>query len=453
MFWKKGKFIDDDTKNDEITNVMELAIHHCKGREIKDTIIVAYLLEYYSRHATDYAGWMSTVSKALPLLFKYNYDDCVTKLFRKECFANQNYFSAQDPYNIIPEEYQERRNHNIKFRAFGVNLRSNEYKWYGGILKSLESLKIKTYKFFGELDNNDVEKKPLALRVVPLPEFTTNRINQQEEVELMSIMLRDFHYSNGFGNVEIIDTKLIVWMSVTIFFLWMEAISYLRLIPNIATYIYYVKIITKAVFPFLLFNIVVIMAFAHTMLILLKETKNIETKDTTFSGTATNPVNGQELDVKMKADFHPDDMNDNPFSYFPTAIVATYYWLNGDFIQRDEFDFWAVEVLSLIASILLVTILQNMLIAFMGGVYQKAETKEDNKMKINKNDDNNKNVKQKNKVDNIEKEIKNDDNIKDIKKDIKDDDIEAIKEDIKKIGIENMKNMNDIIGRLLKTLN
>ncbi|PKY16218.1 hypothetical protein RhiirB3_480607 [Rhizophagus irregularis] len=455
MFWKKGKFIDDDTKNDEITNVMELAIHHCKGREIKDTIIVAYLLEYYSRHATDYA------------------DDCVTKLFRKECFANQNYFSAQDPYNIIPEEYQERRNHNIKFRAFGVNLRSNEYKWYGGILKSLESLKIKTYKFFGELDNNDVEKKPLALRVVPLPEFTTNRINQQEEVEC--------------------------------------------------------NIILKIIYSF----------FIPRWLILLKETKNIETKDTTFSGTATNPVNGQELDVKMKADFHPDDMNDNPFSYFPTAIVATYYWLNGDFIQRDEFDFWAVEVLSLIASILLVTILQNMLIAFMGGVYQKAETKgrqallrfranqianyealhhynfwpyepdpkyiyyvsqskifvewynsrkndqdpiysdfenkstytkhvfeeknydihsiwdyeEDNKMKINKNDDKNKNVKQKNKVDNIEKEIKNDDNIKDIKKDIKDDDIEAIKEDIKKIGIENMKNMNDIIGRLLKTLN
>ncbi len=43
------------------------------GRERKDTIIVAYLLEYYSEHATDCAGWMSTVSRALPLLFKYNY--------------------------------------------------------------------------------------------------------------------------------------------------------------------------------------------------------------------------------------------------------------------------------------------------------------------------------------------------------------------------------------------
>jgi hypothetical protein len=35
--------------------------------------MIAYLLEYYSGHATDCAGWMSTVSKALPLLFKYNY--------------------------------------------------------------------------------------------------------------------------------------------------------------------------------------------------------------------------------------------------------------------------------------------------------------------------------------------------------------------------------------------
>jgi hypothetical protein len=35
--------------------------------------MIAYLLEYYSGHATDCAGWMSTVSKAIPLLFKYNY--------------------------------------------------------------------------------------------------------------------------------------------------------------------------------------------------------------------------------------------------------------------------------------------------------------------------------------------------------------------------------------------
>ncbi|POG75694.1 hypothetical protein GLOIN_2v948687 [Rhizophagus irregularis DAOM 181602=DAOM 197198] len=98
------------------------------------------------------------------------------------------------------------------------------------------------------------------------------------------------------------------------------------------------------------------------MYILLTESK--KTKDS-FNGTTTNPLNGQELNVKMKANFDSTDRNDNPFSYYPTAMVATYFWLNGDFVQRDSFDFWAVEVFSLIASILLVTILQNMLITFM----------------------------------------------------------------------------------------
>jgi len=42
-------------------------------RELKDTIIIAYLLEYYSKHAKDHAGWMITVSKALPLLYKFHY--------------------------------------------------------------------------------------------------------------------------------------------------------------------------------------------------------------------------------------------------------------------------------------------------------------------------------------------------------------------------------------------
>ena len=107
--WPGKKFLNDDDidfdkskdklkDNEKIEpkNNMELAIYHCRGkyqlfiwhsiiyhnlnnfilfigRELKDTIVVAYLLEYYSRHATDCAGWMCTVSKAIPLLFKYNY--------------------------------------------------------------------------------------------------------------------------------------------------------------------------------------------------------------------------------------------------------------------------------------------------------------------------------------------------------------------------------------------
>ncbi|PKC07991.1 hypothetical protein RhiirA5_399547 [Rhizophagus irregularis] len=314
-FWKKRKIINDDTEEYEITNVMELAIYHCRGREIKDTIIVAYLLEYYSRHATDYAGWMSTVSKALPLLFKYNYDDYVKKLFRKECFANQNYLSVQKHNIIIPVKYQERHSsHGIQFKAFEVNLRSDKIKLHSMIWETYKSITNTIYKKLEEWINKDFEKQPLALRVVPLPEFTiNNRASQQNNPEGGNFLLNIF------------------------LFLFIPRWFILLYDPN---------------------------------------TEIIKTKDSTFSGTATNPVNGQELmNVTMKADFDPTDRNDNPFAYFSTSIISAYYWLSGDFVQRDSFDFWAVEVFTFIASVLLVTILQNMLIAFMSGVYETATTK------------------------------------------------------------------------------
>ncbi|PKC06819.1 hypothetical protein RhiirA5_481799 [Rhizophagus irregularis] len=302
--WPGKEFIrDDDLRfnngslvledNERPENDMELAIYRYKGRELKDTVVVAYLLEYYSSHATDYAGWMSTVSKALPLLFKYNYDDYARKLFRKECFANQDYFSTQDPYDIIPVEYQAKRNRNIKFRAFRIDkLQSDEYEWYNRITRKLFNPFKKMRKIIEDFDNY-LEKSPLALRVVPLPEFTISRTPQK----------------NRF--------------------------------------------------------------------VLLKNPNNpqINLKSDTLSGTAENLNNETLFNIKLVSDYDVQDKNDNPFSSFSTAIMAAYFWLNGDLIQRDHFDFWVIDLFTLIASIFIVTVLQNMLIAFMGGVYERAETK------------------------------------------------------------------------------
>jgi hypothetical protein len=57
--------------------------------------------------------------------------------------------------------------------------------------------------------------------------------------------------------------------------------------------------------------------------------------------------------------------SDNPFTSFSKAMMATYFWIDGDWVQRDEFDYWAVDVLTVIASIFLVIVLQNMVIAYM----------------------------------------------------------------------------------------
>ncbi|PKB96218.1 hypothetical protein RhiirA5_404490 [Rhizophagus irregularis] len=140
----------------------------------------------------------------------------------------------------------------------------------------------------------------------------------------------------------------------------------------IAIYIYYVMIIVKTVFPFILFFMIVIVAFAHTMFILLKNREIIEFKASTFSGNVTNNVTHENINIKIKSEF---DDKDNPFSEFLTSIEAAYFWTAGNWVQRDMFDFWAVDLFSIIASVLFVTILQNMFIALMSGVYERAANK------------------------------------------------------------------------------
>ncbi|PKY60224.1 hypothetical protein RhiirA4_483691, partial [Rhizophagus irregularis] len=193
-------------------------------------------------------------------------------------------------------------------------------------------------------------------------------------VIIMSIMLKNFQFFDGFGSVKETDPNLVVKISFSIFLLWIELILHLRLMPVIGIYVYHVIIIFKTIFPFFLFVLIVIFAFAHTMFVLLRNPTNIKTKDSTYSGVATDSLTNETLDIKLKSDFDPMS-SDNPFTSFTKAMMATYFWINGDWVQRDEFDYWAVDVLTLIASIFLVIVLQNMVIAYMSNVYEEVTAK------------------------------------------------------------------------------
>ncbi|CAG8659395.1 21020_t:CDS:10 [Rhizophagus irregularis] len=480
IYYCKNKYLDFfkiEPKKPE--NNMELAIYYCRGRELKDAIIVAYLLEYYSRNPTNCVGWMCTVSKAIPLLFEYNYDDFARKLFIR-CFTDQG-LSGQDPDEILPKGYSD-YNSDTKFKTLIplVKLKSDvKLKWYD-IWKKFEDL-INKFEGYGNFE----EKSPLALRVVPFPGFTLNNIKmakkkynlfrnilnhfssillppprqiKQDEtnklspftrmiqyenndyiydnpaieavinfrwrktkyslyflflrflifaicfvlvswaylnrgfivngnfllvliivfyylaiylfiievkqiryrgpkkyildlfnnfdmisiilpVMVMSMMLDDFQLSDGYGSVK--ETSLVVEISFSIFLLWIELVT---LIYSLSS--------------------------ANTRFVLLRNPTNIMIKDTTtYSGNATNTLTNETLHIDLTTNFDPTS-NDNPFTSFSKAMMATYFWINGNWVQRDEFDYWAVDVLTLIASILLVIVLQNMVIAYMSNVYE-----------------------------------------------------------------------------------
>ncbi|CAG8753942.1 19258_t:CDS:2, partial [Rhizophagus irregularis] len=130
---------------------------------------------------------------------------------------------------------------------------------------------------------------------------------------VMSIMLLHFKFSDGFASVESVDMGLMVGTSFSIFILWVEFVLYLRL---------------------------------------------ISIKSDTLSGAVTNIINNETLfNITLESDYDVVDRNDNPFSSFSTAITAAYFWLNGDMIQKDRFDFWVIDLFTLIA------------------IYERAETK------------------------------------------------------------------------------
>ncbi|GBC02112.1 hypothetical protein RclHR1_04460002 [Rhizophagus clarus] len=192
---------------------------------------------------------------------------------------------------------------------------------------------------------------------------------------VMSIFVASsFQLSDGFGAVQN-STEIIVCISFTMLLLWCEMLLYLRLLSEMAIYIYYIIIIFSTVFPFLVFMCCVIMAFAHAFFLLLSnpDTNIIIPKSDSFN--IINTTTQEQMDIEMDAQFDPSSYSDNPFSNFITSVEATYFWINGEWPQRDQWSYWAVEILSVLGSVFIVTILQNMLIAFMGGVYEEAAEK------------------------------------------------------------------------------
>ncbi|CAB4429799.1 unnamed protein product [Rhizophagus irregularis] len=382
--WPGKKFLRDDdldfdkrknvSKINELQNNMELAIYHCKG---KDTTIVACLLEYYSNHAIDDAGWMCTVSKAIPLLFKYNYDDYIEKLFLKECFAGHTHNSVEISINFLTFVKSQISNfltsHNNEFRSFEVDK-----------LKTISiSARIKIFEFFKNEKPKLIES-PL-LRIVPLPNFIVNNIKEKKEMTFFKkvifaviiisiIVVKNFQFSDGFESTEN-NIGLTIGISFSIFLIWIEFIIYLLLLPYIGVFIYHFAIIFKSLIPFFLLTFIVILAFAHTMFVLLRNPVDIKTNNSTYSGSATNSLTNETLfNIELKQDFDSNS-SDNPFTTFSKSILAAYFWINGNWIQRDEFDFWVVDLYTFIASIFLVIVLQNMLIAFMSDEYEAVKEK------------------------------------------------------------------------------
>ncbi|CAI2194317.1 9890_t:CDS:2, partial [Funneliformis geosporum] len=451
---------------------LQIAIELCKpGLERNRRIlVVTYLLEYYTKNATEHHGWLITISKALPDLYTYKLEYYVSELFYKRCMEGIEISNVIEHTDLIPINIQIILNAKQKFIAFNPMsklISTNEPKFNFKVL--VYNLKLRLTKLYINMFSYNDDNYSPTVKIVPLHNFTVNSIKSRQKndyenffiikllklffiprsyfvnnsdngkrfsqlspfaqiiinesnddifnnpvmeaavnykwrparnyflrlfvlyilfaacfaaicgtyvahfeargyqhltsiviaIVLMSVYVTpSFDTKNAFADVTTTQEATIA-ISFTMLLLWFEFILYLRLLS--AKYIYIMLNIINETWLFLSFMILVIVGLAHSFLYLLQYPDFTNLSEITSSSTL---FTGDTTELKIQNDF--DRTEDNPAKNFFISFLSTYNWLNGVFLQQDTWNFWAVKFITFFGSILLVTILQNMFIAFMG---------------------------------------------------------------------------------------
>ncbi|CAG8521298.1 1275_t:CDS:2 [Funneliformis mosseae] len=445
-----------ESKNNSNKSDLQIAIGLCEpGLERNRRIlVVTYLLEYYSKNATEHHGWLINISKALPDLYTYNLESCVSELFYKKCMEGIEISNIIEHTDIIPKYIQIILKVKQKFTAFNpisklISASEQKFDFKDG-------LKLELTKLYVKFLPKKYENYSPTVKTVPLHNFTVNSIHGNNNdkpsqlhpylqhiikllkllfiprgylvnhsadaerssqlspfvqlirkennddifnnpvmeayrqfqhhdwryyfklfncIDLASIVVAvvimsvyvtpSFDTKNAFANVVTTQGTTIA-ISFTMLLLWFEFILYLRLISEPAKYIYIMLNIIKEIWIFLAFMILVMAGLAHSFLLLLQYPDFTNIQENSSSSTLFTG----DSNFKIQKDF--DRTEDNPAKSFVTSFLSTYSWLSGGFSQQDSWNFWAVKFITFFGSFLLVTILQNMFIAFMGGVYSNA---------------------------------------------------------------------------------
>ncbi|RHZ78120.1 hypothetical protein Glove_167g89 [Diversispora epigaea] len=198
--------------------------------------------------------------------------------------------------------------------------------------------------------------------------------------DLASVIMPICTYTSGLvihsGNATTVaqEKEFTIAVAFTVLVMWMELFLLLRFFSGTGNYIYIIINIMKNVWPFIAFMFIVVLGFGHAMYILLRNPYSIGLVPNGSSFKVQNINNDDRFpDYQINQVFSVDQTSDNYFSNFAKSVQAVYFWINGRWDQLDQWTFWPIDLLAFVSSVLLITVMQNMLIAFMTGVFDDAK--------------------------------------------------------------------------------
>ncbi|GBC38196.1 uncharacterized protein OCT59_005945 [Rhizophagus irregularis] len=259
----------------------------------------------------------------------------------------------------------------INFESnLGVNIMLVLFYWLGFYLLNTERIQLKFegwrryFSFYNFFDLFSVIF-PLVINSLDIY-FGTKFPDPDEEPE---------KFQEQFVQITRDYRLFIIFNSFAVLVMWLELFLLLRYFERSGAYIYILVNIFKQIIPFLIFILVVVLGFGHAMFVLLNDTANIDIKPdgSSFTITPTDSDSDQPLPYNVEQFINVDSKSDNFYTNFIKSVESVFFWTGGRWDQLEQWEFWPVDVYSIIGSILLVTILQNMLIAIMTGAYEDAK--------------------------------------------------------------------------------
>ncbi|CAB4379438.1 unnamed protein product [Rhizophagus irregularis] len=237
-----------------------------------------------------------------------------------------------------------------------------------GVIDYKEKISYLYYFIFYYLGYYLLSKEIIQLRYDGWKYFTVYHIVDFLACVVPIISLTTFY---TFKTLNLSDNSRVITITFVILLLWFELILLMRFFEKSAHYINMIVNILYGVSTFIIFILLVIIGFGHSMHFLLRHPDYISEKP---SGETFETDDDSSFKFKIHQTYDLDTTSDNYYRKLPQSIIAVYFWMLGRWDQLENWNFWPITVLSIIASILLVFIMQNMLIAFMTGVFDETKS-------------------------------------------------------------------------------
>ncbi|CAG8557766.1 1467_t:CDS:2 [Diversispora eburnea] len=142
----------------------------------------------------------------------------------------------------------------------------------------------------------------------------------------------------------------------TLLTIWLEVLLLLRYFEGPGRFVYIIISILNTILPFFAFMLSAVVAFGLAMFTLLHDELSIripayKIEDNSDPDLYSNIIIKQDIDATSRLD--------NRYSSFISSVEAVFFWTNGRWDQLDQWDNYALEIMSIIGSIILVLIFQN----------------------------------------------------------------------------------------------